>query len=58
VLDRGGRSGVEAHGPLGAGRMKFLLDRDLHQYLVERRQALADELTALAGLVDAGPRRG
>jgi hypothetical protein len=38
--------------------MKFLLDRDLHQHLVERRQALADELTALAGLVDAGPRRG
>ncbi len=45
------------------GFLTFLLDRDLHQHLIERRQALADELAALAGLVDpAGaspdPRRG
>jgi hypothetical protein len=34
--------------------LRFLVDRDLRQHLTARRRALADELTALAGLVDAG----
>jgi hypothetical protein len=32
---------------------RFLVDRDLRQQLVARRQALVEELTALASLIDA-----